>query len=159
MRLDRHVLRARRRLAGQAGFSLIELLVVVLIIGIIAGIALPMFLDQRKKAMDVSAKSSARNLAAEVEGCFVPQQNFGECDGAGAGDALTADGLRLGTDPGEVSVSAAGDDWYEVTAVSKATSDGANHTYSIRKELRRVHDRTCVAGSSNDKGACSGGTW
>ena len=49
------------------GFTLVELLVVILIIGILAGIALPVFLNQRQHGYDAAAKSDMRNLAGFEE--------------------------------------------------------------------------------------------
>jgi type IV pilus assembly protein PilA len=55
--------RFRRRLAATDGFTLVELLVVVLIIGVLASIAMSAFLNQRGKAQDTSAKGSATTAA------------------------------------------------------------------------------------------------
>jgi prepilin-type N-terminal cleavage/methylation domain-containing protein len=49
------------------GFTLIELLVVIIIIGILAAIAIPVFLNQRKKGVDASLKSDLKNAATSVE--------------------------------------------------------------------------------------------
>src|SRR6476469_7714338 len=49
------------------GFTLIELLVVIIIIGILAAIAIPVFLNQRKKGVDASLKSDLRTAATAVE--------------------------------------------------------------------------------------------
>jgi type IV pilus assembly protein PilA len=52
---------------NEEGFTLIELLVVIIIIGILAAIAIPVFLNQRQKGYDAQAKSDLRNLATIEE--------------------------------------------------------------------------------------------
>jgi type IV pilus assembly protein PilA len=58
------------------GFTLIELLVVIIIIGILSAIAIPVFLNQRKKAVDASIKSDLRTVAQEVESYYTDAQTY-----------------------------------------------------------------------------------
>ncbi|WP_084101398.1 type II secretion system protein [Demequina sp. NBRC 110051] len=53
------------------GFTLIELLVVMIIIGILAAIAIPLFLTQREKAQDSAAKADVSTLGKELATYYV----------------------------------------------------------------------------------------
>ena len=52
----------RLRVSNQKGFTLIELMIVIAIIGILSAIAIPNFLSYRAKGQDSAAKSEANNF-------------------------------------------------------------------------------------------------
>lgn len=70
-----NLLKIKETSRDEAGFTLIEILVVILIIGILAAIAIPVFLNQRKTANDAAAVSEATNIATAIETYFVNNKN------------------------------------------------------------------------------------
>src|SRR3954447_26650957 len=102
------------------GFTLIELLVVMIIIGILAAIAIPVFLNQRKKARDTSTKADVSTVGKEIATYYVD----------GAGDLTLAQAGGAGN---PITITDAGGTLVTTVKVSNGTTfvtekAGANPT-------------------------------
>lgn len=69
-------IRARRD--GEEGFTLIELMVVVLIIAILIAIAIPTFLGAKSRAQDKQAESNVRNALTAAKTVYTDAQNYAD---------------------------------------------------------------------------------
>ena len=131
----------------ERGFSMIELLVVILVVGILAAIALPTFLGQQKKGQDAAAKSNARNLVTEVESCYSDTQDYQQCQTA---SDLGNTGLPLGSSPGQVEVVASAPTNFVISAYSRS-----GNTFLVTKASGGPVTRSCLGSG----GGCKSGSW
>jgi type IV pilus assembly protein PilA len=147
---------ARRLSRDQRGFTLIEVLIVILVIAILAAIAIPTFLGKRSHADDADAKSNARNLVSFVDACYTRSEDYSQC--ATRAETET-DSLPWGDQPGQVQVTTTTKRSYTVEAVSEAKTNGVNHTYSITRTADGAMVRSCRAGPDDNAGGCKNGLW
>ena len=64
------MLKAFRRKEGQKGFTLIELMIVIAIIGILAAIAIPQFVSYRQKGYNTEAKAELKSFYTACQAYF-----------------------------------------------------------------------------------------
>jgi prepilin-type N-terminal cleavage/methylation domain-containing protein len=114
----------------EEGFTLIEILVVILIVAILASIAIPVFLRQREKGLVAQSQDTLKGAAISVESFSLEKGgSYGAADGADSGSptapeyqALWNQGFRR---PAHIRIQVAStDSGYCVTATNTDLTSG-----------------------------------
>ena len=136
---------------GANGYSLIELLVVLLIIGALAAIAIPAFAGQKAKATDAQAKELARTAETAAE--VIATDNDGEYTKVTTTELNRYEpAIRIVASANDAYLSGATNGKSEYSLTAKAT-DGDEFTITRKATGETV--RQCVSPVSQT--GCSGG--
>jgi type IV pilus assembly protein PilA len=132
---------------SEAGFTLIELLVVIIIIGILAGIAIPVFFSQRKKAVDKSVISDVTNASLSLESYYSTNNAYPTTKAA-----ITGSADKVVTSPGNtLIITTDGTTGYCVGGYNAASnySSAAPKIYDSSKGGLQSDTATCSAAYTN----------
>ena len=110
------------KIKNQKGFTLIELMIVIAIIGILAAIAIPQFSAYRKRSYNSAAQSDLRNAATAQEAYQVDEQTYCTTEGTLTGSTY---GFFQSTN---VTFDVAGADTHAYTMTAFHTSGDKTYT-------------------------------
>lgn len=114
---------------NKGGFTLIELMIVIAIIGILAAIAIPQFTAYRTRSFNAAANTDLRNLATAQEAYYADYLDYCNSVGrlCGTYGAITSKGVHLQINSALIST------YYMVS-----WHDNGDLTYFIRGPGRRI---------------------
>jgi type IV pilus assembly protein PilA len=139
----------------EQGFTLVELLVVILILGVLAAIALPSFMNQRGKAVDAAAKTIVRTAQTAME-TFATDNNGSYAGVAANGAELRAIEEVLNDAPAGSLAVVSNANTYSLTV----TSAPSPRTFTVSRAANGSVSRTCALNGAADRGGCRvGDAW